>query len=126
MGKPEDYRWSTLWYHMQTGNKDGFLSFDSGLNDVGIKNPKERIRRYRRYVYEAGAVKRQDKPGSRVIDEKVLNKERKKEFKLTRIDRFRNRTRYFTDSGIIGTKEFIYTHYRLFKPYSCIKTRQNK
>ncbi|MDY7035388.1 MAG: transposase [Thermodesulfobacteriota bacterium] len=113
--RPEDYRWSTLGYHMQTGNKDDFLSFDFGLNEFGIKDPKERIRRYRRYVYEAGAVKRQDKPGSNVIDEKVLNKERKKEFKITRIDRFRNKTRYFTDSGIIGTREFVHTHYRLFK-----------
>ncbi len=28
-------------------------------------------------------------------------------FKITRADRFRYRTRYFTDSGIIGTKDFV-------------------
>ena len=27
--------------------------------------------------------------------------------KLSGVDRFRYRTRYFTDSGIIGTKEFV-------------------
>ncbi len=113
--RPEDYRWNTLGYHMQTGNKDGFLSFDFGMKEFGVKNKKERIRRYRRYVYEAGAIERSDKPGSKVIDDKVLNKERKKEFKTDRIDRFKNRTRYFTDSGIIGTKEFVSHHYKQFK-----------
>ncbi len=42
-----------------------------------IKDTKEIIRRYRKYVYEAGAVGRPDKPGSEVIAEKVLAKERK-------------------------------------------------
>lgn len=45
----------------------------------------------------------------------VVEKEQKKEFKISRIDRFRYRTRYFTDSGIIGTKEFVATNYKRFK-----------
>jgi hypothetical protein len=28
--RPEDYRWCSLGYHIQTGNKDGFLSFNFG------------------------------------------------------------------------------------------------
>ncbi|MEJ2167677.1 MAG: hypothetical protein P8X90_19290, partial [Desulfobacterales bacterium] len=32
-----------------------------------------------------------------------------------RSDRFRYRTRYFTDSGIIGSKEFVAANYRRFK-----------
>jgi hypothetical protein len=44
---------------------------------------------------------------SKVIDEKVVAKERQKEFEINRISRFRYRTRYFTDSGIIGSKEFV-------------------
>ncbi len=43
------------------------------------------------------------KPGSKVIDSKVLEKERKKGFQITRVDRFKNKTRHFSDSGIIGT-----------------------
>jgi len=30
---PEEYRWSSLGYHMQSGNKDGFLSMDFGLSE---------------------------------------------------------------------------------------------
>ena len=53
--RPEDYRWSSLGYHLQNG------------------------------------------------------------FALNRMDRFRYRTRYFTDSGIIGTKAFVAQKYQLFK-----------
>jgi hypothetical protein len=28
--RPEDYRWNSLGYHVQAGNKDNFLSFDFG------------------------------------------------------------------------------------------------
>jgi hypothetical protein len=44
-----------------------------------------------------------------------MEKERKKEFKFNKVDRFRYRTRYFTDSGIIGTKEFVSINYTRFK-----------
>ena len=70
---------------------------------------------YRRYVYEAGALDRSGKPSAGVIDNNVLDKERKNEFELNRVRRFRYRTRYFTDSGIIGTKEFVSINYQRFK-----------
>jgi len=49
------------------------------------------------------------------IKDKLLEKERRKDFKLSRSDRFNYRTRYFTDSGIIGSKEFVSSHYIRFK-----------
>jgi REP element-mobilizing transposase RayT len=112
---PEDYRWNSLGYHIQTENKDRFLSTDYGLKEFNVKSKKERIRRYRRYVYEAGAICRPDKMQAHVIDAKVVAKERKKGFEISRISRFRQRTRYFTDSGIIGSKEFVAEHYQRFK-----------
>jgi putative transposase len=54
--RPEDYRWNSLGYHLQTQNKNQFL-----------------------------------------------------------ISRFRYRTRNFTDSGIIGSKEFVSENYQRFK-----------
>jgi hypothetical protein len=45
----------------------------------------------------------------------IVEKERKKGYALTRTDRFRYRTRYFTDSGIIGSKSFVAVKYQLFK-----------
>jgi len=113
--RPEDYRWSSLGYHIQTENKDRFLSTDFGLKEFNVKSKKDRIRRYRRYVYEAGAIDRPDKMQAQVIDAKVVAKERKKDFEISRISRFRHRTRYFTDSGIIGSKEFVAEHYQRFK-----------
>ena len=113
--RPEDYRWNSLGYHLQTENKDGFLSTDFGLKEFNVKSKKERIKRHRRYVYEAGALIRPDKMQAQVIDEKVVAKERKKDFEITRISRFHHRTRYFTDSGIIGSKEFVAENFRRFR-----------
>ena len=108
----------------QTNNQGHFLSTDFGLKefnppaaDTCLKSKKERIRRYRRYVYEAGALDQPSKARTKVIRDKVLEKERKKDFKLSRSDRFNYRTRYFTDSGIIGSKEFVSDHYRKFKDF---------
>ena len=115
VNRPEDYRWNSLGYHVQTNNHGNFLSTDFRLKEFNVKSEKERIRRYRRYVYEAGALSRPDKMQAKVIEDKVVAKERKKDFEITRIDRFRHRTRYFTDSGIIGSKEFVATHYQQFK-----------
>jgi REP element-mobilizing transposase RayT len=129
--RPEEYRWNSIGYHIQTGNKDDFLSLDFGLKEFGpgeirsavtselhwasVLDAEERLNRYRRYVYEAGALDRSGKPGTEVIDNSVLQKERKNDFELKRVQRFRYRTRYFTDSGIIGTKEFVSGNYRRFK-----------
>ncbi len=38
----------------------------------------------------------------KTIDQKVVEKARKKGYTISRVDRFRDRCRYFTDSGIIG------------------------
>ena len=55
------------------------------------------------------------KSSAKVIEKDIVEDERKKNFEISRIDRFRYRTRYFTDSGIIGTKEFVSTNYQKFK-----------
>ena len=113
--RPEDYRWNSLGYHIQTNNKDDFLSLDFGLKEFGVMDANERLRRYRRYVYEAGAVDRSEKGQRKVIGDRILEKERNREFELNRSDRFRYRTRYFTDSGVIGSKEFVSMNYQRFK-----------
>ncbi len=113
--RPEEYRWCSLAYHVQTDNKDRFLSFNFGLKEFGKMNAKERLRKYRRYVYEAGAINHPEKAKGKMIDQKVVEKERKKDYEITRIDRFQHRIRYFSDSGIIGSKEFVYNNYLKFK-----------
>jgi len=103
--RPEQYRWCSLGYHIQTNNKDEFLSTDFGMKEFNVADEKERIRRYRRYVYEAGAL---DRGRAQVIDEKTVEKEREKGFELTRADRFRYRT-------LIGSREFVSRHYQNFR-----------
>jgi len=113
--KPEEYRWSSIGYHMQTNNKDKFLSTDFGLKEFNVPREKERVRLYRKYLYEAGSISNQEEGYVKVIDPRVLAREKKRGFEITKASRLRYRTRYFTDSGIIGSKEFVATHYQQFK-----------
>jgi len=110
--RPEHYRWSGFAYHFQRGNADGFLSLDFGSEEFNVVDNKEKIRRYRRYVYEAGAVHREK---SAFIDSHTMDKERKRGYEMQRYERFQLRTRFFTESGILGSKEFVESHFRLFK-----------
>jgi len=50
--KPEEYRWSSLGYHIQWKNKGGFLSLDFGLKEFGVKDKRDRLRYYREFVYK--------------------------------------------------------------------------
>jgi REP element-mobilizing transposase RayT len=106
--RPEDYRWCSLGYHVQSRNKGRFLSLDFGLWEFGIKSAKERLRDFRRFVYEKGGLE-------------GLEKERRRHFEVGRADRFRLRTRYFTDSGIIGSKAYVSSLYLAFKEHYAAK-----
>ncbi len=112
VARPEDYRWNSLGYHIQTGNKDNFLSLDFGLKEFGVETEKERLKLYRKFVYETGAV---DTGKGARIKEDIVEEERRNDFEITRSDLFRQRTRYFTDSGVIGSKDFVKKHYLMFK-----------
>jgi hypothetical protein len=46
-----------------------------------------------------------------------LDRERKKDFKLSHTERFKYKTRYFTDSDIIGSREFVRNTYPHFKEF---------
>jgi REP element-mobilizing transposase RayT len=109
--RPEDYRWCSLAYHVQTGNKDDFLSLDFGLATFSEGDTTTRLQYYRRYVYENGA---QPALKGVPLDPQLADKEAKKGFVLTRVDRLLYRTRYFTDSGVIGTKAFVSRCSQLF------------
>jgi REP element-mobilizing transposase RayT len=120
--KPENYRWSSLGYHVQTGNKDGFLSLDFGLKQFGTTGDTDRLQHYRKFVYETGAI---DSCKGIKINQTVLEHEKKKDFKITRADRFKYRTRYFSDACFIGSKEFVQqTYHRYKKLFPSNKDRQ--
>ena len=108
---PEDYCWNSIGWYVRNGKKDGFPSLDFG-GTSGVKAPGKRLRRYQRFLDEIGVIGKIKNAG---IDREVRNKEREKNHKLTRADRFAHRTRHFSDSGIIGTKEFVSKTFRQFK-----------
>ncbi|MGM0610903.1 MAG: transposase [Thermodesulfobacteriota bacterium] len=110
--RPEDYRWCSLGYHVQTKNRDDLLSVDFGMKEWNEFDPAEIVREYRRFVYETGAV---DTGKGRVMDAKVLEKERRRDYKLSRADMFRHRSRYFIDAGVIGGKSFVRDTFDRFK-----------
>jgi REP element-mobilizing transposase RayT len=109
--RPDEYRWNSLGYHLQTGNKESFLSLDFGLTGCA-KSQKQRLIDYRKFVYEVGSLKT-DKGAS--IDRKVVENEAEKGFAPNTVDRFLARTRYFTDSGIIGSREFVRNVWERFR-----------
>jgi REP element-mobilizing transposase RayT len=102
--RPEEYRWCSLGYHLQTGNAESLLSLEFGLADWNEYEPEEIVRKYREFVYEAGAV---DSGKGASIDQKVVDRERRRKYRMSRVERFLHRSRYFTDSGIIGSKDFV-------------------
>jgi len=59
---------------------------------------------YRKFLYEKGNIE-------------CLEKEATKGFGLNGVDRFMHRNRYFTESGIIGSKVFVDRIYQEFKDY---------
>ncbi|VFQ44779.1 transposase [Desulfoluna butyratoxydans] len=112
--RPEDYRWCSIGYHIQTGNKDGFLSSDLGTPEFGEDDAATQLKTYREYLYHIGAI---DKRGKAKISRKVLDEEATEGFEMNRLRRFRYRSRYFTDSGIIGSRAFVETQYETFKDH---------
>ena len=118
---PDDYRWSSMGYHVQTDNKGKFLSTDFGLSSYGEMSETERLTDYREFLYEKGAI---ETVKGVSINEVVIKKERDKDYKLTTIDRLRFKTRYFADSGIIGSKGFVSHYYEMFK--GCFNTKHEK
>jgi len=105
------YRWSSIGYHAQRNNKDDLLSLDFGFREFGIKNAEERFAAYRAYVYEKG----------RLVDVEESSSHLPGQLPLSDSEIFRYRTRYFVDSGIIGSKEFVRKHYLQFKDYFTTK-----
>ena len=98
------------WASTQAGNKDpseiplcgslrefhrtsGLLDIDFGLKEWNELDPKEIVRKYRQFVYETGAV---DAGKGKTIEKKIVEKARKKGYKISRVERFRYRCRYFT------------------------------
>ncbi len=96
--KPEDYRWCSLGYRARLGTGENFMTLNLGLPSYANKSEKERFRLYREFVYRKGGLG----------ESKKFNKAKE----------FTYRSRYFTESLIIGSKQFIYHLEVLKKKFS--------
>ncbi|AEH44466.1 hypothetical protein Thein_0585 [Thermodesulfatator indicus DSM 15286] len=85
--KPEDYRWCSLGYRARLGTGKNFLSLDLGLPSYADKSEQEKLRLYREFVYGKGGIGEPEK--------------------LTKTKEFVYRTRYFSESLVIGSKRFL-------------------
>ncbi|WP_027182866.1 transposase [Desulfovibrio inopinatus] len=102
--RPEDYRWCSLGYHLQSGNRDNLLTTDFGMMEWGIGDDADTLRYYRQFLYETGAV---DVGKGNVLAPEIVDRARQADYEYSYTDRFILRTRWFTDSGIIGSKSFV-------------------
>lgn len=100
--RPQDYSWCSLGYHRLFGNKDGLLSMEYGYSAWDEHDPKQRLAQYETFIAETGALNFLPGKGSEIPES-----ERAKSGDITRTDRFLKKTRYFTDSGFIGSKSFV-------------------
>jgi hypothetical protein len=98
--RPEEYRWCSLGYHLQSANAGDLLSLEFGLADWNELDQQEAVRKYREFIYETGAV---DAGKGAVIEQGIVERERRRKYRVGRAERFLQRSRYFTDSGIIGS-----------------------
>ena len=114
--RPEEYKWCSLGYHVQTKNKDHLLSVGFEMQEWNEFESGEIVCKDRAFVYETGAVgdrgqrseiRGQGEKATRGIDQKIVKKERRRKYKVSRVDRFRYRCRYFSDAGIIEGKAFV-------------------
>jgi REP element-mobilizing transposase RayT len=117
--RPEDYRYCGLGYHMGSGNKDRFLSTD--ISELAVQNESP-LEAYRRYVYEVGRV---EHPGSkRPIPRSVLQAAGKGDYRVSQALLFRYRSRYFTESVVLGSKDFVRGVYGNLRTF--LKTKQER
>jgi hypothetical protein len=50
--RPEDYRWNSLGYHLQTENKDQFLSTDFGLKESILLKTRKKTKADQRFGWD--------------------------------------------------------------------------
>ena len=88
-----------LSYKLASGIRSAVTS---GFHGASVRKATERLNIYRRFVHGKGFLEAQEIQGD-------------KTFETGAIKKFKYRSRYFTDSGIIGTKAFVTRHYQTFK-----------
>lgn len=114
--QPEEYPWCSLGHHVHRGEKDRLLSLDFELKGPGLRTRKQRLAHYREFMNEVltPSVERREKAGP-------PSHGGRKDQRVRDADPLKSRSRYFTDSGIIGSKAFVSRYYQQFKGHFASK-----
>lgn len=123
---PEDYRWNSLYYHVVKKNKDHWLSMEyihkgaEGNYISQLRSPGQKLRYYREILYTKGKLGFKMAQGEYVktkhkISKKSYTRAKAKNFEYDFQERFLHRCRYFTDSVILGSIDFVKEHHALYK-----------
>ena len=110
--RPDNYRFCGLGYHVQSGNKDGFINLDIMREYAPGESP---LLTYRKYVYEVGSIDRPD--GKRSIPKAIFEVESETGFSIPKVDLLRYRSRYFTESVVLGSRGFVKSIYGKLQPF---------
>jgi len=111
--KPEDYRWCSIAYRLAMG-EDCLLSFD-GLE---IKNTRE----YIDFIYTAGRQERFGSDGQQAHQQQAKGKIA--DDGKVKLNIWKHRIRYFSDTLVIGSKTFIESSYKRFDDLLVKKDRK--
>jgi len=117
--KPEDYKWNSMYYHVVGKNKYKWLSLNYANPYDDVHNPinkqhsnNEKLIFYRKYMYQMGNEQHYKKYGEfvqveRKIPDKIFEDVENNNFQYTFKEQFMHRCRYFSDSLIIGSHDFV-------------------
>lgn len=108
--RPEDYRWCSMSYLARRNNAGGLLTPDFGLADWsapdGGEAPlRERLRRYRAFLYELGVL--ESPRGGARLNETLVARARANDYADTLAERLLTRCRAFSDAAVMGSSGFV-------------------
>jgi REP element-mobilizing transposase RayT len=123
---PEKYRWSSIYYHVIRKNGGNWLSLDyanpfEDNNFNSAKTNKEKLIFYRKYMYQTGIEPHYKDYGDDdaflqgALSDKIFDDAESKDFKYSFKEKFMHQCRYFSDSLIVGSYEFVKSVHGLHK-----------
>lgn len=110
--KPEEYKWNTIGYIMNNGSEKNMIRYDLWMNEWKNLSQNETVNMYREFIYETGAMSIDLK---NISDSDIRKRKKIKDDPIVRASRFIRRCRYFTDSGILGSHDYVKKNFDIFK-----------
>lgn len=102
--KPEEYRWNTIGYLIQNIDEEKLIRIEMWMNEWKNISRDEIIKKYKEFIYETGAM---DVDVNNISESEITKRKRIKNDPLIRAITFSRRCRYFTNSGVLGSHDFV-------------------